>query len=75
MKRTNYDKLMDELRTLYKERKFHDLKKKYLLSRWMIKPEDRKNIEKVIYIALDGEQSILELAQKEMGGEITPIDK
>jgi hypothetical protein len=76
MNENSYKALMEELRGYYRERDFKKLKSKYLLSRWMLTPEDREKIEKVIYIPKEpGEQSILELAQKKMGGVIIPIDK
>lgn len=76
MNENQYKLLMEELRNLYKERKFQELKAKYLLSRWMLTQQDRDKIEKVIYVPSSkepGEQSILELAQNEMGGTITKI--
>lgn len=74
MNETSYNELMEELRTLYRERKFTELKSKYLLSKWLLSEQDRKNIEKVIYIATSGEQSLLDFAKKTMGGTISPLD-
>ena len=74
MNEQKYKELMEELRTLYRNRDFKKLKERYLLSKWLLTEQDRKNIEKVIYIASTGEQSILELARKEMGGTISTID-
>jgi hypothetical protein len=75
MNEQKYKELMEELRTLYRNRDFKKLKERYLLSKWLLTEQDKKNIEKVIYIATSEEPSILEFAQKEMGGTISPIDK
>jgi hypothetical protein len=65
-----YNQLMNELRQLYLDRNFTELKRKYLLSRWILTPEDRERIEKVVFIEVNKELSILEYAKKEMGGNL-----
>jgi hypothetical protein len=79
MNPAEYNKLMEELRTLYKKRDFKTLKSRYLLSRWMIHPEDREKIEKIVQVHHEpvykepGEQTILNYAQEKMGGEISKL--
>jgi hypothetical protein len=70
MNERDYKSLMNELRQLYLDRNFKELKRKYLLSRWMLTPEDREKIDKVVFVEVNKELSILEYAQKEMGGTL-----
>jgi hypothetical protein len=42
--------LLEKLRELYREGKFEDLRKAYLLGAWMLTKEDRLKIEHVIGI-------------------------
>ena len=76
MNENTYNKIMSDLRQLYIERNFTELKQRYLLVRWMLTQEDRDKIEKVVYVPTHKEpeeQTILELAQEQMGGIITKI--
>ena len=71
-----YKIIMDSLRMLYLERNFSEMKRKYLMCRWMLNKVDRDNIEGVLFIPTHkepGEQTILELAQNIIGGTITKI--
>jgi len=70
MNTEQYNQLLNELRQLYLDRNFKELKRKYLLSRWMLTPEDREKIEKVVFVEVNKELSILEYAQKEIGGTL-----
>jgi len=76
MNNIDYQKLLESLRQLYREGKFRDLKKKYLLSSWLITPEDRKKIEEVIGVQFvkEGKQDeLITFAEEELGYKI--IDK
>lgn len=48
MSEVKYQQLMNDLRLLYKEGKLKDLRNKYNMCKWMLREEDRNNIEAVI---------------------------
>lgn len=48
MNKEKYDKIIEELRDLWRNGKFQDLRKKYVLCAWMLTKEDRDKIEAVI---------------------------
>lgn len=76
MNNIDYQKLLESLRQLYREGKFRDLKKKYLLSSWLITPEDRRKIEEVIgvqFVKAGKQDELITFAEEELGYKI--VDK
>jgi hypothetical protein len=73
MKENEYHELIESLRKLYREKKFEDLRKKYVMCSWILTPEDRKKIESVLDKKFRAhtkkEQTIIDLAIN-MGGKI-----
>ena len=77
------EKLLRDLRILYREGKFIELRKKYLLGAFLLTPEDRKKIEEVTGIMvpnkpgtqmeLDDIPPLMKKAQEIFGGKITQI--
>ena len=76
MNNIDYQKLLESLRQLYREGKFKELKNRYLLSSWLISPEDRKKIEEVIgvqYVKEGKQDELIQYAVEVMGCKI--VDK
>lgn len=68
MEISQYNKILEDLRQLYRDGKFEDLRKKYVLCSWMLKNEDREKIESIIGQQFrkpsPGEQSVIDEALK-----------